>query len=388
MNRRKILITGAAVVGVGVAGLGWHAVRRGVFASGQGPAYEAWRRWPPAAADGPIALVRAAVLAASPHNAQPWLFRLSDTQVDLFADLTRNIGTIDPFLREMQMGLGCALENLILAARALGYRTALTLLPTGPATNHIARLQLERNEADVSPLFASIPRRHTNRGPYDTARPIPADAVQAMSALGRDLPDVSVLWFTSENERKTIAELIVAATQAIIADREQAADSARWLRMSWEKVQRHRDGVTVDAAGLPPLIRAAAKMLPEASREESDAAWLEATRETHTGTAMGYGVLVARDARDTNHRVQGGRLWQRLHLWATANGLAMQPLNQMSERADREASQSAEPVFGMALNRLVADPAWQALMPFRLGYPLRAALPSPRRALEDVLLKG
>ena len=382
------MITGAAVAGIGVAALGWHAVRRGVFASGEAPAYEAWHRWPPTRSDGPFGLVRAAVLAASPHNTQPWLFRVSETQVDLFADLTRNIGTIDPFLREMQVGLGCALENLILAAHAVGYRTALTLLPAGSGTNHVARLQLERGEAQPSPLFASITRRHTNRGPYDTARPIPADAVQAMDALGRDLPDVSVLWFTSESDRRAIAELIVAATEAIIADREQAADSAKWLRMSWEKLQRHRDGVTLDAAGLPSLVLAAAKMLPEPSREQSDVAWLKATRETHTATAMGYGILVARDARDTNQRVQGGRLWQRLHLWATANGLAMQPLNQMPERADREASQSAEPVFGMALNKLVSDPAWQALMPFRLGYPLRDALPSPRRALEDVLLRG
>jgi len=93
------LITGAAVAGIGVAALGWHAVRRGVFASGEAPAYEAWHRWPPTRSDGPFGLVRAAVLAASPHNTQPWLFRVSETQVDLFADLTRNIGTIDPFLR-------------------------------------------------------------------------------------------------------------------------------------------------------------------------------------------------------------------------------------------------------------------------------------------------
>jgi hypothetical protein len=59
----------------------------------------------------------------------------------------------------------------------------------------------------------------------------------------------------------------------------------------------------------------------------------------------------------------------------------------MPERADREASLKAEPVFGSALNDLIGDPAWQALMPFRIGYPLRGALPSPRRAIEDVLLR-
>lgn len=381
-------MAGAAVLGVGAAGLGWHAVRSGVFSSGAGPAYAAWRQWPPLPAEGAIGLVRAAVLAASPHNTQPWLFRVAGPRIELLADPARNIGTIDPFLREMHMGLGCALENLVLAARAGGHRTVLTLLPEGADAAHVANVELESGDPDTSPLFAAIPHRHTNRGPYDTARPVAPEMYKALAGLGLDLPGVEVIWFTSDAQRRRIGELVVAATKAIIADRQQAADSAKWLRMSWGKVQRHRDGITLDAAGLPLLVRGAAKMLPELSPEESDAAWLKATRETHVATATGYGLLVVRDARDNVQRLQGGRLWQRIHLWAAANGLAVQPLNQMPERADREASLGVEPVYGATLRELVGDPAWQALMPFRIGYPLREALASPRRAVEDVLLKG
>jgi len=385
MNRRRLLIGGAAVTGAGAAGLTWHAARSGVFGSGDAAAYQAWRQWPPRA-QGPLALVHSAILAASPHNTQPWLFKVSALQIDLFADPARNIGSIDPFRREMMMGLGCALENLVLAGRAGGYRTALAMLPAGPQSSQVASVQLQPGEAEPSPLFDAIPRRHTNRGAYERTRPVEAAALTTLGKLGAELPDVSVLWFTSEGQRQQVAELIVAATRAIIADREQAADSAKWLRMSWDKVQRYRDGITLDAAGLLPMVLAMAKMLPELSAEASDAAWLKATRDTHVATAPAFGLLMVRDARDNAQRLQGGRLWQRMHLWATANGLAMQPLNQMPERADREASQNASPIFGDALRELVGDPAWQALMPFRLGYPTRDALPSPRRALADVVL--
>src|ERR1051326_1539782 len=78
---------------------------------------------------GPLDLVRAAILAANPHNSQPWLFHVTQTQIDLFADRRRNLGTVDPFLREMHIGLGCALENLLLAAAANGYSTQVTFLP-------------------------------------------------------------------------------------------------------------------------------------------------------------------------------------------------------------------------------------------------------------------
>jgi len=64
----------------------------------------------------------------------------------------------------------------------------------------------------------------------------------------------------------------------------------------------------------------------------------------------------------------------------------MHPLNQLPERADRERSQGIAPKFGTVLNQVVGNSSWQALMPFRLGYPTVAALASPRRALSEVLV--
>jgi hypothetical protein len=385
VKRRTILI-GIGGVAAASAGLGWHAGQRGVFSVGRGTAYEAWNTWRPG--EGPLHTVHAAILAASPHNTQPWLFRVTDTHVDVIADMTRNIGSIDPFRRELYIGLGCALENLLVAARAIGYGTGVALLPDGPDAARVAAVQLTAAQKTPSPLYDAIPHRHTNRGPYDVARPVPEDVLTALAQLGPDLPDVSVLWFTADADRQKLSSLIVAATEAIVADKQQSADSARWFRMSWDELQRHRDGVTLDAAGLSPALLAIAKMLPPMSMEESDAAWLKVTRETHVATAPAFGLLLVRDARDNGQRLQGGRLWQRMHLWATANGVAMQPLNQVSERADREASQGIEPKFGNALKDLIGDPAWQALMPFRLGYAQRPGHPSPRRAAEQVLVAG
>ena len=122
------------------------------------------------------------------------------------------------------------------------------------------------------------------------------------------------------------------------------------------------------------------------STEQADRIWLDATREVHVATAPAFGLLLARDPRDPRQCVDGGRLWQRMHLWAQSRGIAMHPLNQMPERADREHSTGAAPRFQRVLQTLAGDGAWHALMPFRLGHPTVAALPSPRRALEDVLL--
>lgn len=103
-------------------------------------------------------------------------------------------------------------------------------------------------------------------------------------------------------------------------------------------------------------------------------------------TAAAFGLLVVRDASDHAQRLSGGRFWQRAHLWATTQGLAVQPLNQMPERADRERQLGLEPTFGRTLTELIGDSGWQALMPLRIGYPTATALASPRRAVQEVLV--
>ncbi len=175
-----------------------------------------------------------------------------------------------------------------------------------------------------------------------------------------------------------------APRKAIIADAQQSADSFKWWRGDWNALQRAKDGITIDTAGLPPLVRALAKMLPQ-SQEGSDSGWLRLTREVHVPTAAAFGLVVVRDARNNAQRIAAGRLWQRMHLTATTQGLAMQPLNQMLERADREQTAELSPEFTEAVRKL-AQPGWEAVMPFRTGYPTAQALKSPRRLVEEVLV--
>jgi hypothetical protein len=129
VSRRRLLQTVGGACVVLVAGTLYRAYDQGVFNTGQGSAYGAWREWDTEAGGVPLALVRAAVLATNAHNTQPWLFRVSSDRIDLYAVLDRNIGTIDPLRREMYISLGCALENLTLAAVAHGFASVVQLMP-------------------------------------------------------------------------------------------------------------------------------------------------------------------------------------------------------------------------------------------------------------------
>lgn len=383
--RRTALRLGTGALLAGAAGVAWRAWDQGVFSSGTGPAFEAWNTWDEGPAVSELRLVRAAILAASPHNTQPWRFRVGNGRIDLFADPARNIGTIDPFRREMHIGLGCALENLLQAAAALSFQAKPVMFPRATDPSHIATVALEPGAHVASRMHAAIPHRHTNRGAYEPQRALPASALMALQALGADLPRIGVRWITNATAKAEIGARIVEASHAIVADREQSRDSAAWFRTSWQEVQQKRDGLTIDAQALPGWLRIAAKLGPAVGTEQADRIWLENTRDVHVGTASAFGILLARDAGDHGQRVEGGRLWQRMHLWATAEGIAMHPLNQLPERADRERSQGIAPTFATALERIIGDHTWAALMPFRLGYPTVTALASPRRNVNEVL---
>ncbi|TMC17002.1 MAG: hypothetical protein E6J34_19180 [Chloroflexi bacterium] len=383
ISRRKVIVgSGAGLLVLLSGGIIWRAVDQGVFSTGEGPAYEPWEQWH-TATKGPLDLVRAAILAANPHDSQPWLFRVRKTQLDLFADHQRNLGHIDPLLREMHIGLGCALENLLLAAATNGYATQVTLLPDPADATAVARIELAPGATNVTDLYQAIARRHTNRYPYDSTRPVATATLDALHALNDDT-DVTVFWFTSSDERKRVADLMVAAAKALVADKVQNEDSARWMRNNWQEVQQHRSGITLDVQGLSDLQRAFGKILPSLPQDQQDDFFIQNT-EQQARSAGVLGLLAVRQSHDNAQRMRAGRLWQRMHLWATVHGLAMQPMNQIAERADRETTQGIPPRFGDALKTLIGSSSWEPLMPFRLGYPTHEALRSPRRALHDVL---
>jgi len=381
-RRRVFALAGAGTLVLVVGGGVWRAADQGVFSTGDGPAYTPWADWR-SAAPGSLNLVRAAILASNAHNTQPWVFHVTNSRIELYADLSRRIGLADPFLSEMHIGLGCALENMLLAAPANGFAPQLTLLPDAADPTFIARIDLLPAATSASALYQAIPHRHTNRYPYDTNHPITQTTLNALSALNTD-PMVRVLWMNVGVQRQHMGDLMIAAAHAFVADRPLDIQDNSWYRGTWQEVQQHRDGITLDASGLSDFTRALGKMLPPESLDQQDGYFLQGL-QSQVQTAGALGMLAARDKRDNAQRISVGQVWQRMHLWATTQGLSMQPLNQLTEMADREVMLGSNPHFGDELGALIPDTSWQGVFTFRAGYATHAAFPSPRRPLTDVV---
>jgi nitroreductase len=392
--RRRSFLKGTGIVTVAIVGGGvWRACDQGVFSTGEGPAYEPWKDWRSTGNDTPLALVRAAILAASPHNTQPWLFKVGNSSIELHIDTQRNVGALDPYLREEHIGMGCALENLMLAAPANGYAAAAELLPgqlgpipADPKPQLLARVNLASGKREENELYSAIPLRHTNRGPYDPQRAISPDFADALQHLPGDSADVKLFLFTAEADRKKIVEISSAANTEIYSDPDVQRGSERWVRLKWSSVQKYRDGLTIDAFGLPPIATAAAKMMTARML-----GWA-ASHSTENGyanlmlSAPLIGFIAVRDRYAREQCLQAGRIWQRAHLLATAHGLAARPCNEVVEMVDHESALGRPAARVELLNELTADPTWQPTFVFYMGYPKLTAHASPRRPVQAVTI--
>jgi nitroreductase len=386
---RRVIIGGAGALLFG--GLGYRAWDRGAFEAGKGEAFGPWQNWRGTSMDGPKQPLHAAILAANPHDTQPWLFQAAGGSITVLADRSRHLGSFDPFRREMHLGVGCAIENLMRAAAVYGFSMNVIVqggkLTPNPKPDPIkaAHLWLDAGTPSRDPLFEAIPDRHTNRGRY-LERPVKTEDLLKLADLVSD-SEVRVAFLTDAHARKELGAAIVSATEQIISDYEMSQDSARWFRTGRREVDAHRDGINIDSSGLSPLMAAGAKILPDQDAASADKYWLGMTRDVQT-VAPALGIMLVRDRLQMGSAVAAGRAWQRLHLAATTMGIAAQPLNQPVECVDRNQERGRNDEFGNALADFARAPAWEATFVFRLGYAERPALPSPRRPLSAVLISN
>ena len=106
-------------------------------------------------------LVRYATLAANSHNTQPWTFVAGATRMTIAPDFVRRCPAVDPDDHHLFASLGCAAENLVQAAAALGLKTSVVLEGDAIA------LDLEAASPVRSAQFEAITARQSTRAVYD-----------------------------------------------------------------------------------------------------------------------------------------------------------------------------------------------------------------------------
>jgi nitroreductase len=306
-------------------------------------------------------LVRAAVAAPSMHNAQPWRFRVRPGMrvIELHADPARRLPYADPRGRGMHISCGAALLNLRLAAAVAGCQAAVQPFPDPDEPLLLAAVGFAgayRADHGERELYAAIPHRRTNRGPFGGQPLLPAIQAELAEAAARE---DAILHILDHDEAVRVLHLAADAECGQLADPAYRAELARWVGG-----QRDRDGIPDSALGP----RAAAGLTPV--RDFTPARPVPVHYASFEATPQ-LAVLSTRSSTPADW-LRAGQALQRVLLTAAARGVATTPLTQPLETAD--AWLARDPRSGIEEPQMI----------LRLGYG-RPVPPTPRRPVSEVL---
>lgn len=314
-TRRAILAGGAVVISTSaVSGL--------AFAGGSLTYDEATTAtWAPLRGEGGLReLVRYATLAANSHNTQPWRFTVEPDGISILPDFSRRCPVVDPDDHHLFASLGCAAENLVHAAAALGRQAT----PAFTAAGH-ARIAFERIEARRTELFEAIPLRQCIRAEYD-GQALASEQLRLLEEAGTG-NGVSVQLITDRPKIENILEYVVQGNTVQMRDHAFMQELKAWLRFNDAAAVATMDGLSSRASGNPSLPAWLARlMLPFVFTEKSENDKYKKQLRSSAGVAV---FVSERDEKA--HWFEAGRACQRFALQAAALGLKYAFVNQPVE---------------------------------------------------------
>lgn len=303
-------------------------------------------------------LLQYAVLAPSSHNTQPWKFRISGNQIDLFMDRDRWLKVCDADQRELHISVGCCLESLLVAAEHFTLGHQVEYLPDPKEPMLAASVQFKLGDATSNlrdDLFKMIAVRHTNHGEYD-GRPIPPNILEELSACCIE-PEITVQLTSDESIKQKVDEFVVQADAIEFADPAFREELGYWIGQgvfgtSWLISKIGKLAVTHINMG-------------------------RATAKKDLAVLMSSPILGLISSHDNSRKaqIQVGQVYQRISLLAASFAIWCQPISQIVQVEETK----------QEVAKLQTNPQLFPQLPFRLGFAEPEKHRTPRRQIEEVL---
>jgi hypothetical protein len=303
-------------------------------------------------------LLNYAILAPSSQNTQPWKFNVSGSEIEVLSDKTRWLTVADADQREFYISIGCAMENLLIAAGHFGYASDVQYFPEPNRTDLVATVRLipgGKLENRDPGLFQAILARHTNRQPYEN-RTVPESDLQL---LNNTTEEGLGLYVTSDPKIKSeFRDLEVRADKIQYDNVEYKSELGYWLGQG----MMGPTGIQAKIAQFEVLFLDDGK---DQIKKDSDL--------LNSTPALGF---IISSENDRTSQVKAGQLLERVWLTATALNIRVQPMSQALE----------VPQTKEVLARLVPDNGSYLQQTFRLGYAPPETEYTPRRPMKEVIV--
>lgn len=200
-------------------------------------------------------LLSYAIRAPSTHNSQPWLFKIKNDSIQVYADPSRyTITEGDPLKRYFYISLGACVENLIIVAQHFGYYDRVEFFDNQRNDNLIAEIFVKEgvpNESHKN-LCNAILTRINVRGVFDP-KPIQDDAFAALQGITAP-PGIHMEIVHSDERIQELAKLTAEGLR--IAYRKPAfrKEMSHWIHSNLSRKKDGLIGYSLRMSLIPSLI--------------------------------------------------------------------------------------------------------------------------------------
>lgn len=314
-------------------------------------------------------LISYGVKAPSGHNTQPWLFSIEGDEIHIHPDLTRTLPVVDADHHALYISLGCAAENIIIAAGRQGLRGDVSIAEPGDDTSYIKITLSTDASIEKDELFDYISRRQSTRNEY-SQKQVPADDLDALKN-SFNFDGIDMLVVTDRNEVDNLEPLIIEGSNLQFRNHKFVEELVDWVRFTKSEAAEKGDGLWAQCMGLPNVPRIIGNLIMKyvVSAKSEAKRWKKLI-----GATAGFALFVA-EKHDIPHWVRLGRAFQRFGLTATKLGISHAHVNMPCEEPE---------VRQKLINELNLDFGFPLLF-IRFGYSEKMPF-SFRRSVNEVLI--
>jgi len=310
-----------------------------------------------------LEFIRYATLAANGHNAQSWKFAIKEDVIEIHPDYTRRLPVVDPHDRELWIGLGCALENLLVAARTVGYAPKVTY----PGAADFIHIRLKADTPQSNPLFDAILLRQNTRSEYD-GQPIKTTDLDQVQALPLE-PGVVLHFVTNPADLETVLEYVNQGNLSQYADSAFVDELIYWLRFNKKDALASLDGLYSRCSGNPQVPRWLGRMFVAGIKPQQ-----QADADAEKLRSSPGSVVVASESDDKTAWVRTGQVYERMVLKMSSLNIKSAFLNQPIEVQDLRSQFQSAMGLGASLPQLLVRFGYADAMPHSLRRPVKQVL--------------
>jgi len=267
-------------------------------------------------------MVEQAIKAPSGHNTQPWLFKINDSSIEIRPNLDRSLPIVDFDNRELFISLGCATENLCIAASHKGYETEISVGEEGIITVALNKLP----DMNPDPLFEQIVVRQTNRSVYN-GNIVPADTIEVLKIIPIEPGIKFHIYKSGTPEFDSIATYIYRGNTLQMQNKAFKEELRNWMRYNKKHQNETNDGLSYAVFGAPNLPKWIIK--PIMSRAVNEDSQNKGDRKKLKSAS--HLVLFTTQKNSIEEWVNIGRTLERFLLKSTEMEIAHSYFNQPNE---------------------------------------------------------